>query len=172
MKLNQIKHLLSPDATEGSAVDPLSEAAGGVDTSFPVLSPDRLLRFEVKNATRERNDKTGAESIKLKLRLTDDTQNASATYTDGKPARAGYTVSQYIGITPTDKYSIDDIKRNAALWIKAIWGEEAAKGITFRAFFDQPSMAEARKVDCKTGINKDKNGVYPDSTKLTPVLPA
>lgn len=167
------KILRIADGVDSAAeIDPLSEAAGGVNTDFPVLAPDRILRFEVKSCSKMTNEETKAESIKIALRLTGDTQNATATFRDGGPAREGFTVNQYIGITPTDKYTIQDIKRNAALWMKAVLGQEVADKTSFREFFNKPSMFEGFKVDCKTGISKDKTGAYPDSTRLTPVLPA
>lgn len=160
--------LLSPDSAEGTVEnDPLSEAAGGVNTDFPVLAPDRILRFSIAKCTKETNTEKASESIKMKIRLESD----NGTFQDGKSARKGFSFNHNIGITPTENYSIDDVKRNLAMWLKPLLGEEKAKTTSLREFVNRPEMLEGLVFDGRTGIKKDKNGVYPPSTVVSPVTP-
>src|SRR5262245_22344795 len=140
--MNHNKYLVflrSPDEANGGGAavenDPLSEAAGGVDTSYPILSPDRLLRFEVKSCKKLRNEDKGSEHIEFKLKLMKE-----STFTDGKVAREGYIVTERAGITPTEKFDIDSVKKGLAKWLQGILGKAEANKITIRQFVDNPSM--------------------------------
>jgi len=146
--------------------DPFAEAAGGIDTSYPVLMPDRVLPFRVSKAEKKRNEEKGNEYIALKLTL-----NKDATFKDGKPARAGFVVNSVIAITPTEKYDNDAIKRSCAAWLKACLGIERASQVTIRSFMDNPAMLEQTIVDCKTSIKK-ADGSFPEGTNVSPVIPA
>jgi len=151
----------------GSAVDPLAEAAGGINTDFPVLMPDRLLEFKVSSAKKKHNEQTGSDSIELKIELTKD-----STFRDNNKARAGFKFNQYIGVSPSDNYTFEDIKRNVALWIKACLGKEKAAVTQVRHVVDNPSILEGTIFNGRTGVKKDKTGTYADSTSVTPILPA
>lgn len=148
------------------ASDPLSEAAGSYDTSYPVLAPDQVLPWEVAKAEKKTNPEKGNEYIQIKLKL-----DKEARFKDNKPCRVGFAVSQVIAITPTENYSVEDVKRNLGLWIKSIFGVEKAKSITFRQFVDNPPMAEGYKLTGKTSIKKASGG-FPEGTNVSPVIPA
>jgi hypothetical protein len=167
---NKIKYLMFPEGVDsGAAVenDPLSVAAGGVDTSYPVLSPDRLLRFEVKSAKKVRNEEKATEHIELKLKLLKE-----STFTDGKPAREGYVVTERVGITPSEKYDIEAIKKGLAKWLQGVLGIAEANKVSLRQFVDNPSILDGKVFDGKTSIRKDKSGNFPDQSGVTPVPPA
>jgi len=147
-------------------VDPLSEAAGNYDTSFPVMAPDQVLPWHVEKAEKKKNEEKGSEYIQFKLKLEKD-----ARFKDSRPCRSGFSLMQVVAISPTENYTYDDIKRNLGIWLKSIFGIEKAKTITFRDFVNNPSMAEGYKLTGKTVIKK-ASGSFPEGTNITPVIPA
>lgn len=167
-KLNRI--LLSPDEATGAVeVDPLSGAAAGVDTSFPLLAAERIVRFKLARCSIEKgkaNENT--ETLTLKFRT-----EKEATLQDGKTTHAGFPVTKWIGLTPTkgengkEPYTVDSIRRECALFLKAIG--QADKDLS--ELRRNPSQFEGVVVDCKVGIRPGK-GSYPDSNSLTLMLPA
>lgn len=157
---------MSENTSTMQEVDPLTSAAGDYDTSFPVLAADRLLEFKLLKLTNKTSDK-GTKTIQLKVEL-----NSDSTFADGKPARKGFKFNQSINITPSENFTIESVKRQLALWNKALLGVEAAKSASFAAMRDEPSKFEGLVFKARTGIKKDKSGVYDDATVLTPVVPA
>lgn len=177
MKQNQntIRILRMSDIAEGSdsattaqEVDPLSEAAGGVDTSFPILAGDRIVRFEVVKTTVQKKEETGNEFMVLKMK----TQKEVAL-DDGKTAKPGFTCYKRIMITvtpPTEQSegrTIDAIKKDLSLALKCIGKPE----VSAREFINNPSLFDGQVIDMKVGIQPAK-GSYAASNTFAFVLPA
>lgn len=164
--------LLAPDpveATGGVEVDPLSGAAAGVDTSFPLIAPDRIVRFKLAKLTVEAGkENPNAKVLTFKFKTEKDVAAA-----DGKKLHSGFPVTTWISLTPTEgkdgkePYTVDNIRRNCALFLKAIGKPD----MDMRELRDHPERFEGEVVDCKVGIRKGKGG-YSDSNTLTFVLPA
>lgn len=164
--INPLNPKILRSAHMEESADPLSEAAGSYDTSYPVMAPDQVLPWKVAKAEKKRNEEKGNEYISLKLTL-----EKEARFKDNKPCRVGFVVNNVIAITPTENYSVEDVKRNLGLWIKAIFGVEKAKSITFRQFVDSPSMADGYILNGKTSIKK-ASGSFPEGTNVSPIIPA
>lgn len=173
MKLNQIKHLLTPDATEGGTeVDPLSGAAAGWEApKFPLLAPDRIYRFKIAKCTKAATkDDANREALTIQLKTEKD-----YTDTDGKPLRAGFTGYKRIGITPITEEQAGDKRPRSIKDIGADLGmalKSCGKGDKSpRELLNNPSLIEGEIVDMKVGISKGRDG-FPDSNTFTFVLPA
>lgn len=167
-KLNRI--LLSPDDASGAVeVDPLSQAAKDIDTSFPVLMGDRILRMTIvaatKAATKEHADR---ESLTLKMKTAKD-----ATLSDGKTAKAGFTCYKRVGLSETaaegDKNArtFKEINRDLALVLKAVGMADKSP----RDLVNNPSIIDGQVVDVRVGISPAR-GSFPESNTFTFVLPA
>ena len=153
-------------------VDPLSQAAGGINTDFPLLMPDRIYRLEIKSGTKEVDNeaidkksktKYSREQLLFKLATTQDAMSR-----DGKPLRAGFTLRKYLLVTPTGDYTLDSVARSIAILLKAC----GKANVTPRELINNPSMLDKQVVDAKVGISVDKTGTYPDSNSITFVIPA
>src|SRR5947207_9028366 len=107
----------------GKETDPLSVAAGGIDTTMPLLQSDRTMRLE-------------CISSKVEPTKTDESRNVltivcktttDGVFTTGKPARAGYKLYKRISVSPSepkdgkDGRTMDAIKRDLALLLKAFF---------------------------------------------------
>jgi hypothetical protein len=173
MKINKLGNLLlSPDEATGEGeVDPLAEAAGAVDTSFPLLSPDRPLRWECISAkVAPSKADPSRNGLTLILKTTTET-----TFQNGKKAHPGFKVYKRYGVSVTpptadsDGRTIDAIKKDLAFVLKAFFGAKAE--VTPRALLDNPAMLEGRMVDGKTTIEKGSGG-FADKTGVTFIIPA
>lgn len=168
--------IYTDDATDASGgpegeVDPLAEAAGGVDTSFPVLMPDRKLRFECSSCVKAPSKTDPSrETLTITLKTTTDT-----SFQNGKPCRAGFKIFKRYGVTPTppsgesDGRTIEAIKKDLSFVLKSFFGANTT--VSARDLLNNPSMLEKRPVDGKTGIEKGSGG-FPDKTSVTFIIPA
>jgi len=166
----------SPDEAAGGMVDPLNEAAGTIDTSFPVLAPDRIVEFKVESskiAASKSNEQNQTLTIKFK-------STKPAKLLDGKETAPGFPVFKRYGITPTEPTvddkgnekagrTIENIKKDLATVLKACFGPKTDK--TPRQLIDNPSMLEGEIVQGKTSVDKG-SGNFGPSTNISFVLPA
>lgn len=161
---------------QATEVDPISGAASGYEEpKFPRLAPDQLCEFEVVSAKKAPTKETANEetskqrfSITIQVKTLKDYRDA-----DGKPLRAGWKQYERLGVTPTPETEesrgrdLDTIKKDLAHWLKC-----CGMGSTDIGDFNRnPSIIEGAKFAAKTSTVKGTNG-YPDSTRLTPRLPA
>lgn len=167
----------APDAgATGAAeeVDPLSVAAGGVDTSYPTLMGDRIVRFEIASAkVDDVKDKPGRQQLIVKMKTTKD-----AVMSDGKTAKPGFVGIKRIGVTAYEETidgegktspgrDFDAIKRDLATLCQAI----NQKDLNLRVLLNNPAQIEGQVVDCRVGLQKAK-GSFPESNSFTFVIPA
>lgn len=176
MKLTEIKHLLTPDALEGAVeADPLSAAASGVDTTFPLIAPDRIVRFKLDKVTvgptkdNAASNPTAKEVVTLKFKTEKETVSR-----DGKTLQPGFPCSMWINLVPfkakeegKKDFTIEDVKRGIALFLKAA-GMADLPMATLR---DEPSRFEGLVFDMKVGVRPGKNG-FTDANTLSFILPA
>lgn len=159
------------DETQNQSADPFDMPAGAIDTSFPLLSPDRICRFEIVSSTigPSRNNEA-SETWTIKHKLLKD-----ATSTAGEPIKAGFPVTIRMGITPTeahdgkDAYTAQMIARNVAARLQGIFGKDTK--VSPRQLFADPKQIEGKIVEARVGVQKDKSGQFPDSNTLTYVQP-
>jgi hypothetical protein len=154
----------------GAEVDPLSGAASGWEApKFPCLAPDRICRFKISKATKApTKDNPDRESLTLVLKTEKD-----YTDTEGKPLRAGFTGYKRIGVTPV----AEEADKRPRTW-KNI-GEDLGMVLKATGMLDKsprdllnnPAIVEGQVVDCKVGLQKEKDG-FPQSNTFSFVLPA
>ena len=161
--------LLMADSAEGDGADPFATAAANLEApKFPILAPDRIVRFEIKKCTVDAvKDKPGRKVMTVKLATTKD-----ATLDDGKIAKAGFTGFHRIGLTPSEpggegrERTNKNIAEDLGMLLKA-----CGKGTnTPREVMDNPAMVEGQVVDMKVGVTPEKNG-FPASNNFKFVLP-
>ena len=157
----------------GAEVDPLTQAAGSIDTTIPLLQPDRTMRLQ-------------CISCKVEPTKTDDTRNVltiicktttDGVFTTGKTAHAGYKLYKRISVSPsepkdgkegrTKKAIAQDITR----LLNAFYGVEKAKPIIIQDFLANPSVLEGLPVDGRINIEKSQ-GNFPDKNGVSFVIPA
>lgn len=169
--INKLRILCMSDATDGGAeeVDPLSQAAGGVDTSFPLLAGDRILRMEISKVTHgpsKTDESRNVLTIKMKTQK-------EAALNDGKTAKPGFTCYKRISTSPSEKTAESegrtnkDIARDLALVLKAVGKPDVSP----RALMDNPSILEGQVVDVRVGVAPAR-GSFPESNTFSFVLPA
>lgn len=171
--INKLKILHMSDATDASGgaeeVDPLSQAAGGVDTSFPLLAGDRILRMSIAKCSHgpsKTDESRNVLTIKMKT-------EKEAALDDGKTAKPGFTCYKRISTSPSepkegsDGRTNKDIARDLALVLKAVGKPDVSP----RALLDNPEQIEGQVVDVRVGVNPAK-GSFPASNTFSFVLPA
>ena len=169
--ITKLRILRMSDTAEGQAeeVDPLSQAAGGVDTSFPLLAGDRILRMSISKATHgpSKTDET-RNVLTLKMKT-----EKEAALNDGKTAKPGFTCYKRISTSQSEKTaenegrSNKDIARDLALVLKAVGKPEVSP----RALMNDPTILDGQVVDVRVGVSPAR-GSFPESNTFSFVLPA
>jgi hypothetical protein len=141
----------------------LQQDFGSVDRSMPLLKED-VYTLRVKEIKLEPSKNSpGKTNLKIQLVTTED-----ALDTDGKPLRAGWSVTHTISMDKTDKY---DPARNLANFKDSMEGANS-RGPLFplEQFKDRLLKAkiivEGERKDEKTGQT------YPPSNRVKQFLPA
>jgi hypothetical protein len=97
-----------------SSVDPLSQAAGGIDTSLPLLQPDRTMRLEcISSKIAPTKSDESRNTLTLICKTTTE-----GTFTTGKTAHAGYKLYKRYGVSETPAADGKDArtKKSLATW--------------------------------------------------------
>lgn len=175
------KILRSTDGADGAGAsaaeeqDPLSMAAGGIDTTFPVLAGDRIIQFQIAACRKVPvKDKPDRFNLEFKIKTTKD-----AMLNDGRTAHAGFSGFKRISVstsepsedTTTGKKSAGrtskDIAKDLAMALKACGRVDLSP----RQLIDNPEVLDGILVDMKIGINPAKNN-FPESNSFSFVIPA
>jgi hypothetical protein len=176
MKQRNISNILhTPDAAEGATEvqtnDPLSQAAGSIDTSFPLLPEGKALRLNCKSSTISSSKADAARDVLTIIgETTEDT-----VFKDGKKCRSGYKLYKRYSITPSEPHdgkegrTIENVAKDLAFVIKAFYGPKT--DVTPRQLIKEPAMLEAKPFDAKTTIEKGSGG-FPDKNSFTFMIPA
>lgn len=160
--------LLNTDSTEGAteSADPLAEAAGGVDTSFPVLMGDRVLELECVSCKKalSKSDPSGQrETLTIVVKTVTD-----ATFRDGKKANPGVKIYKRYGVTVTppsgdsEGRTIDNIKKDLSLLLKSFYGPKTT--VTARDLLNNPAMLEGKRVMGRVDVEKGTGGYVDKNT--------
>lgn len=148
--------LLTPDPLSGGAeIDPLAQNAGDVDTSMPLLVPEKLYNLVCAKAEVKTNDK-GVGMVKITLKTTKQEMD-----TLNNPVNEGFPIFENFVYTPTGDLTIEQIKKSGALILKAF----GLKNTTIRDFVNNPKMIEDKIVCVKIKTRKEKDG-YPASSNV------
>lgn len=164
-------HEHTPSGAPVDEQDPLSQAAGGIDTTIPMLQPDRTMRLEcVECKVVGKKDDETRKVLNITCKTTTD-----GTFTDGKTAHAGYKLYKRISVSesaPKEGSSGRDrkaIARDLAALLKAFYGATTTK--TPAELLANPSMLEKLPVDGRINIEKGSGG-FPDRNGVSFVIPA
>lgn len=94
-------------AAEAQGIDPiLQNNLGDVSTKDPLL-PKNKYTFEVVKVSQTKTNDGKGNLLKIQLKTLED-----ATSVDGQPIPAGRTIFHQISLTPTPKYTTENIQRN------------------------------------------------------------
>lgn len=148
--------LLNLDGSNGAAeVDPLAMNAGDVDTSMPLLVPDKLYNLNCAKVENKTNDK-GVGMLKITLKTTREEMD-----TLGNVINTGFPVFENFVYTPTGDLTIEQIKKSGAAILKGF----GLKTTTIRDFINNPQMIVDKIVCVKIKTRKEKDG-YPASSQV------
>lgn len=124
------------------------------DTSRPRL-PAAVYEFEVANPQVEPTKDRKGQLLAMQLKTTKD--NPAIT---GEVIKTGFTLYHRISLTPTPKYTIENIRRNLASFFKAAGMSGSAKAI-----LSQPAMLVGKKVQAKVSVRAETEQ-YPESNEI------
>lgn len=149
--------LLNLDPLAGGAVevDPLAVAADSVDTSMPLLAPDKLYNMTVAKVDQKTNEK-GVSMLKITLKTTKDEQDSQ-----GNVINTGFPVFENFVYTPTGELTIEQIKKSGALILKAL----GMGGSTVRDLVNNPQQIVDKVVCVKIKTRKESGG-FPASSQV------
>jgi len=139
---------LDPLAGGGSEVDPLAMNAGDVDTSMPLLVPDKLYNLNCAKAEVKTNDK-GVSMVKITLKTTREEMD-----TTNNAIHPGFPVNENFVFTPTGELTLEQIKKQGAIILKAFGLHKT----TIREFVSNPEMIVDKIVCVKIKTRKEKDG--------------
>ena len=147
---------LDPLSSGGAAeIDPLAVAAEGVDTSMPLLQPDKLYNLTVAKVENKTND-NGVGMLKITLKTTKGELD-----TTGNVVNTGFPIFENFVYTPTGELTIDQIKKTGAMILKAL----GMGGSTIRDLVNNPQMIVDKVVCVKIKTRKEKDG-FPASSQV------
>lgn len=132
----------------------LDTDVSSIDTSFPRITAG-LYEMSVDKAESVPNKAQTGNNIRLTLKTV-----SPASDTNGNPVPAGFTLTNYIACTPTEKYTSAMIAKSVATFMKA-----AGLSGSPRSFIDNPIVAEGKILTVKVGIRKE-TPEFPESNEV------
>jgi hypothetical protein len=150
--------LLTPDPLSGGVgqeIDPLAQNAGDVDTSMPLLVPEKLYNMHCAKVESKTND-AGVGMIRIILKTTKDEMD-----TANNVVNKGFPIFENFIYTPTGNLTIEQIKKSGAVILKAF----GLATTQIRDFVNNPKMIEDKIVCVKIKTRKEKDG-YPASSNV------
>lgn len=128
----------------------LDEDLSSVDTSMPILAAD-VYDLKIHEAKVAPNNEGTGQVLKLALKTTKDAQSKS-----GENINAGFPIFHNIGLSPTEKYTKDMIKKNVASFLEAV-----GAGMTLNPV----ERLIGRNVRAKVTIQPERDQ-YPESNRI------
>lgn len=150
MNIKQVQHLLAPDSVGGSS-DPLDENINDVNTDYPIL-PASWYVFRIDGAKKEPNRAGTGENLVVPLKLVEPAQDKK-----GETVSPGMVLTHRCSVTPTEKYTVDMLKKNVSRLAKA-----AGLICTVRDIINNPSMLDGKALKVKVKVNKETSE-FPES---------
>lgn len=148
--------------TNTQAVDPLSQAAGGIDTNFPLLQDGTFMRFECREAKQTETQEKKTKQITMKWVTTKE-----AVDQNNRSLNAGFPVYVRINAEATETRDVQQLARDWAQVLKAAGQPQ----VSARQVIDNPSLLVGMIADAKVAIFPEKNG-FAASNVLRWKLPA
>lgn len=154
--------LLSTDGSDssGSGEDILDFDTKTADRSMPLL-PEGTYDMVIKEISRNLNDKTGKENLKITLNTTRESKDAKGETV----LQAGFPVFHYIGLTPSEKYSQSKIRTNCALLLDAVFGKGTGESM-------KPIDRLVGKIVTVKTENQEGDASFGPSTRVKTFVPA
>jgi len=171
LKIQSMSETTTQTTPPGQEVDPLAQAAGGIDTTIPLLAADRIMRLEcIKSDVAPTKSDPNRLALTIVCKTTKD-----GTFTSGKKAHAGYKLYKRVSVTPSEPTESSEgrdvaaIVRDLAAVLKAFFGGQTAK--TPRELLNNPAMLEGLLVDGRITIEKGSGG-FSDKNGVNFIIPA
>lgn len=154
--------LLSSDSgLSAGDVDPLDMGAESIDLSRPI-APASNYPLSIKEATKQPNKKNTGENLVLKWVSTTD---ISSTKGDVIPA-GRLVMTQYMGLTPSDKRSAKDIGQDIARLIR---GGRLPGSTTPRDVINNPSLLVSKTLLVKVSV-RTETAEFPESNEVKSIV--
>lgn len=143
--------------------DPLAMPASEQNTDYPLLKGGKSYRFIVRSVelvdAKSEEAPAGAQNLKIAVSTTKDELSV-----DDQPIYKGHTISKYIPLYESGRFTRNDMQRAVATFIKAVEGPASKTPLS--APRDNPEKFIDKMVECRVGIQHDKSGNYPDSNTI------
>ena len=163
MKLyNNVLLMFDAPASAGSTdVDPLATPVGEVDLSYPIL-PAANYEMTIAEASLVDNKAQTGKNLLLKWKTAKEARS-----TKGEVLAAGQvTISQYIGLATSDKYTNEMIKKSIARVAK---GAGLNASLSARDVINNPSMLVSKTALVKVAV-KQETAEYPEGNEIKGVV--
>ncbi len=167
---NRNNIILSPDAADGTLIDPMEQLTSDVDTSYPLLPAKLYTLLIAKVEKKAAKEKLPDGSDNFQLVFSFQTMEAYNS-TTGKPLPKGHTLTHYVGVTLKSEttvgdkvhraYTVEDIKRNVASICQS-----AGLVTTVKSMIDNPAQIQGKFVKANVSIDEDKTKKYPPSNRI------
>lgn len=138
--------------------DILTFDTGTVDRSSPLLK-DGVYDLELKSVERKKNDKKNTESLHFKFLTTRDVEAV-----DGNVLHKGWPIMHYVGLTPSDNYTKDSIKKAIVRVLDGIYGKGCNVPI-------QPLSAHEGKIVTVILETQEAKGEFGASNRIKKFVP-
>ena len=162
------------EGTSAQAVggyNPIAQAAGGIDTTIPLLVPDQALELEcIKSEIKPSKNDENRDVLTMVFKTTRE-----ARLVGGKKAHDGYKLYKRWSVSTSEPHdgkagrTAEDIDRDLALVLKAFFGPKCAKSPA--DLYNNPALVEGYKVTATSNIEKGSGG-YPDKNGFSFRIPS
>jgi len=141
--------------------DPLAMEAGSVDLARPIAPASNYI-LVIKDAKVEPNKKNTGNNLVTKWANTSD-----ITSTKGDIIPAGsMVITQYTGLTPTEKRSNKDIAQDCARLIR---GSRLPDATTGRDLINNPTILIGKELMVKVAIKKETDE-FPEANEIKGIV--
>ena len=154
MNTKEIKLLRTPEAVDGASQDPLDENVNDVNIEYPIL-PSAYYSFTLEGCKVERNKKDTGDNLVVPHRLAEPAQDKR-----GEPVSPGLVITHRVSITPTDKYTVAQLKANVSRIARA-----AHLNCSVKELINTPAMLNGKPVKAKVKVNKETEE-FPESNGI------
>ena len=125
--------------------DPLDQNIDDIDVSFPRLAVG-LYELQIAKVEKVPNNAGTGENLKVELKTTKE-----AVSTVGEAVGTGMTLIHNISLTPTEKYGVENMKRN----ITSFALSAGLKNRTVRSVINAGQELAGKFVTAKIGIQRE-----------------
>lgn len=145
--------------TENESLSILDEDLSSVDTSMPVLRGNVIHDFEIVNIEVTKSKDGLGDVLRIQLKTTGELLS-----TKNDTVNAGWTLYNYISLSPKGDYTIDRIRRSLAQFVEAVEGRPGQVNPTDRFI--------GKRVRCKVKVTKPTAEYPNEGNSVSWVKPA